>query len=221
MIRGADSRSARRFSGAAQFESQPRKMHRDSSSPWVFARDRDALAACGVEIAFDRIDAGVGRRDHHLLALGDAMCIGGNASRVRRSRLTGDSDRGAAIELTMRAVTERVHAFAPGRDLTEGLEDLRHRTASENEPEAVIEGEIGNGGLRAEEKSLIAEHLFQALEVQTKRGTCLRDTHPRYIRAKGVAVFSKRLDDFGRRTAEHVRETGGLQGVGDRGPEKR
>src|ERR1700730_17272833 len=142
MIRGADSRSARRFSGAAQFESQPRKMHRDSSSPWVFARDRDALAACGVEIACDRIDAGVGRRDHHLLALGDAMSIGGNTSRGRRSRLTGDSDCGATAGLIMRAVTEVAHAFAPGSDLTEGLEDLRHRTTAGNEPEAVIEGEI-------------------------------------------------------------------------------
>src|SRR5260370_9826527 len=154
-------------------------MHGDSSGPGVFAGDRDALTACRVEIAFDRIDAGVGRGDHHPLAFGNAMSIGANARRGRRSRLTGDSDRGAAIELIMRAVTEGVHAVAPGRDLTEGLEDLRHRTAAEYEPEAVIRVKIGKDWLRAEKKSLIAEHFFQALEVQTERGTRLRATHPR------------------------------------------
>src|SRR3977135_3224057 len=165
---------------AAQLESQSRKMHGDSSSPGVFARDRDAFAACGGEIAFDRVDAGGGARDHPLhplLPLVDAMGTGTDARRVCRSRLTGDSDRGAAIELIMTAVTERVHAFAPGRDLTEGLEDLCHRTAAENEPEAVINGEMGDGGLRAEKKSLIAEHFFQPLEVQIKRGKCLRTAH--------------------------------------------
>src|ERR1700730_11245083 len=164
MIRRADSR-------AAQLESQPWEMHGNSSRPGVFARDRDALAAGGVEIAFDRVDAGVGRRDHHFLAHGDAVSIGGNAGRGRRRRLTGDSDGRAAVELITSAVAERMHASAPGRDLMEWLEYLRHRTAAKDEPEAVINGKIGNGGLCTEQKSLIPEHLFQALEIQTQRGT--------------------------------------------------
>src|SRR5713101_4078374 len=116
----------------------------------------------------------------------------------------GDRDSRATIEFIMRAVTERAHPFSPGLDSTEGLEDLRRRTAAENEPEAVIEGEIRDAGLCAQEECLIAEHFFQSIEVQTKRRARLRAAHPRYIRAKGVAVFAKRFDRFGWRAAEHV-----------------
>ena len=124
-------------------------MHGDASGAGVFARDRQALAGRGVEGAFDRIDAGVGRRDHHPLAPCDAVSIGGDAGRGCRSRLTGDSDGGAAIELIMRAVTECAHAFAKFHQRGIVIEDLGDRPAPQHIPKIVVDRKVRNARRRA------------------------------------------------------------------------
>ena len=70
----------------------------------------------------------------------------------------------------------------------------------------------------AEEEILLAEHLLEALEIESKCGCRLSNPHARHIGAKHVPVFGESLEGFGRHAAEHVRKSGRLQGKGNHRP---
>ena len=156
---------AGRSSPAAHFEAQPRKMHDHSSGAGIFAGDRDPIASRRIQLALDRLGARVGGRHHDLLAGGDAVGIGADSGRGDGVRVVGDGDRGTAVEFIMSTVAKCAHTLAPRIQPMEGLGDLRRRTAAHNEPQAVIQGEIRDARFGAEEKSMLADHFLQTLQV--------------------------------------------------------